>query len=117
METAKTDREWRDQLTPEQYRVLREGATEPPFSGEYVDTKTPGVYRCAACGAELFRSETKYDSRSGWPSFYEPADEDAVETELDTSYGMRRVEVQCASCGSHLGHVFDDGRQPTGKRY
>jgi peptide-methionine (R)-S-oxide reductase len=117
MKVRKTEAEWRRELTPEQYDVLRERGTEPPWSGEYVDEKTAGLYRCAACGAELFRSDTKFESSSGWPSFYEPATEDAVETEVDNSFFMRRTEVVCSSCESHLGHVFDDGPQPTGKRY
>ena len=114
---TKTDEEWRRELTPEQYRVLRQKATERPWSGEYNDTKDPGVYRCAGCGAELFRSDAKYESGSGWPSFFAPASPDSVETEDDTSFFMRRTEILCASCGSHLGHVFDDGPEPTGKRY
>ena len=113
----KTDAEWRDALTQEQYEVLRRAATEPAFTGEYVDTKDPGVYRCAGCGAELFRSAAKFDSGSGWPSFVEPASLDSVETETDRSYGMVRTEVTCAACGGHLGHVFPDGPGPTGERY
>jgi peptide-methionine (R)-S-oxide reductase len=113
----KTDEEWRRELTPEQYRILREKGTERPWSGEYNHVKEKGVFRCAACGAELFRSDEKFESGSGWPSFYAPADEDAVETEEDRSLFMRRTEVMCAACNSHLGHVFDDGPQPTGQRY
>ena len=113
----KTDAEWRDALSPEQYEVLRRKATERPFTGEYVDTKDPGVYRCAGCGAELFRSDAKYDSGSGWPSFVEPLSLDSVVTENDTSHGMIRTEVLCAACGGHLGHVFPDGPGPTGQRY
>jgi peptide-methionine (R)-S-oxide reductase len=113
----KSDEEWRRELTPEQYRVLREKGTERPWSGEYNDVKEPGVYRCAACGAELFRSAQKFESGSGWPSFYAPASPDSVATEDDTSFFMRRTEVLCGTCESHLGHVFDDGPEPTGLRY
>ena len=113
----KSEEEWRRELTPEQYHVLREKGTERPGTGEYEHTDDPGVYRCAACGAELFRSDTKYHSGSGWPSFYAPAAEDAVETEDDDSFFMRRTEVLCATCGGHLGHVFPDGPEPTGLRY
>ena len=114
----KTEEEWKAELTPEEYAVLRQAGTERAWSGEYNETKTEGVYSCRACGAELFRSEAKFDSHCGWPSFYEPTDKDNVELLEDTSYGMRRVEVRCASCGSHLGHVFDDAPQtPTGDRY
>jgi peptide-methionine (R)-S-oxide reductase len=113
----KTEEEWRRELTPEQYHVLREKGTERAFTGKYHATKDPGVYRCAACGAELFSSGTKFDSGTGWPSFYEPAGSDAVETEDDNSLFMRRTEVGCSNCGSHLGHVFPDGPEPTGLRY
>lgn len=113
----RSEREWRERLTPAQYRVMREKGTEPAFTGRYLGAKTRGVYRCAACGQELFSSDAKYESGSGWPSFFEPADPEAVRTELDTSHGMRRTEVLCARCGSHLGHVFEDGPQPTGLRY
>jgi peptide-methionine (R)-S-oxide reductase len=113
----KTDEEWRAELPPEQYQILRQKGTERAFSGEYYNTKTPGVYLCAACGQELFTSDTKYDSGSGWPSFYQPVDGAKVEEETDVSYGMRRTEVMCSRCGSHLGHVFEDGPAPTGLRY
>jgi peptide-methionine (R)-S-oxide reductase len=113
----KSEQEWRRELTPEQYRIMREKGTEPPFTGEYVNEKTAGVYRCAACGTPLFSSETKYDSGSGWPSFYEPLDQDNVETEDDRTHGMQRTEVMCAKCEAHLGHVFPDGPRPTGVRY
>jgi peptide-methionine (R)-S-oxide reductase len=113
----KAEEEWRRELTPEQYRVLREKGTERAFTGEYHATKDPGMYRCAGCGAEVFGSGTKFDSGTGWPSFYEPADGDAVETERDWSLALPRTEVHCARCGGHLGHVFEDGPEPTGLRY
>jgi peptide-methionine (R)-S-oxide reductase len=113
----KTKEEWRKELTPEQYHVLREKGTERAFTGEYHATKEPGVYRCAGCGAELFRSDTKFESGTGWPSFYEPMGADAVETERDWSLLGPRTEVLCSSCGGHLGHVFPDGPHPTGLRY
>jgi len=112
-----TDEEWRRQLTPEQYHVAREKGTERAFTGEYWDHKEEGVYRCVACGTPLFSSETKYDSGTGWPSFFAPVDESHVETEEDRSFFMRRTEVHCAACGAHQGHIFDDGPAPTGKRY
>ena len=113
----KTEEEWRRELAPEQYRVLREKGTEAPFTGEYDHVFEPGTYRCAGCGAELFRAEAKYDSGCGWPAFYEPTSDDAIETEEDKSFLMRRTEVLCASCEGHLGHVFPDGPHPTGLRY
>ncbi|MBN2404687.1 MAG: peptide-methionine (R)-S-oxide reductase MsrB [Coriobacteriia bacterium] len=116
-EHSRTDEDWRKILTPEQYHVMREAGTEPPLTGIYVDTEDDGLYRCAACGNELFRSEAKYHSGSGWPSFYETAGPDSVETRDDGSHGMVRTEVRCARCGSHLGHVFEDGPEPTGLRY
>jgi peptide-methionine (R)-S-oxide reductase len=116
-EIDKTDHEWREQLTPEQYAVLRQKGTERPFTGKYVYNHESGTYRCAGCGAELFRSDAKFDSGSGWPSFTEPANQENVELHPDNSYGMRRIEVTCRACGGHLGHVFDDGPAPTGLRY
>ena len=113
----KSEDEWRRELTPEQYHILREKGTERAFTGEYAHTKEDGVYRCAACGQELFDSHTKYDSGSGWPSFYEPATPERVDNHEDSALGMRRVEVTCSRCGSHLGHVFPDGPRPTGMRY
>ena len=114
---AKTDEEWKRQLTPEQYHVTRRQGTEPPFSGEYYDCHEKGMYKCVGCGAELFRSEEKFDSGSGWPSFWASASEENVDTTMDSSHGMQRVEAQCAQCGAHLGHVFPDGPAPTGQRY
>lgn len=113
----KSEDEWRKELTPEEYRILREKGTEPAFTGRYWDNKEEGMYRCAACGTPLFESDTKYESGSGWPSFYAPVDEENVEVERDASLGMVRTEVLCAACHSHLGHVFEDGPNPTGLRY
>jgi peptide-methionine (R)-S-oxide reductase len=115
---TKTEEQWRAELSAEEYQVLRRAGTEQPFTGEYNDTSTEGVYSCRACGHELFRSDTKFDSRCGWPSFWAPSDGGNVELLEDRSLGMRRVEVRCANCGSHLGHVFEDAPQtPTGDRY
>ncbi|WP_276250638.1 peptide-methionine (R)-S-oxide reductase MsrB [Haloarcula rara] len=111
------DEEWRELLTDEEYRILREAGTEPRFSSDLLDTKDDGVFTCAGCGTALFDSEEKFESGTGWPSFWDVYDEGTVETRLDESHGMRRTEVVCANCGGHLGHVFDDGPEPTGKRY
>jgi len=114
---AKTDEEWKKQLSPEQYQVARKAGTEPAFTGKYWNTKDKGVYHCVCCGAPLFNSETKFDSGTGWPSFYQPVGQGAVEEETDRSYGMVRTEARCAQCNAHLGHVFPDGPKPTGLRY
>jgi len=113
----KSDAEWREELEPERYHVLREAGTEPPFTGAYTYSKVDGMYRCGACGNELFSSDAKFDSGTGWPSFTEPAVGDAIELREDRSLFMRRTEVVCGNCGSHLGHVFDDGPGPDGKRF
>ena len=113
----KSEQEWKKDLTAQQYQVCRMKGTEPPFTGEYYKTKDPGIYKCAACGYELFDSNTKFDSGTGWPSFFKPIGQDNVEIEEDTSHGMTRTEVMCSRCGAHLGHVFPDGPRPTGLRY
>ena len=113
----KSEEEWKRELTPEQYAVCRKKGTERAFTGEYYDCKEEGVYRCTCCGNELFSSGTKFNSGTGWPSFYEPMDDAAVKTEIDSGYGMHRVEVLCSVCDAHLGHVFEDGPQPTGQRF
>jgi len=113
----RSDAEWQKELTPEQFHVTRKAGTEPAFTGKYYKTKDPGMYTCVCCGQPLFSSETKYESGSGWPSFYQPVSEGAVEEHSDVSYGMRRVEVRCSKCDAHLGHVFPDGPRPTGLRY
>ena len=113
----KSEEEWKKELTPEQYEVCRNKGTERPFTGQYYKSKDPGIYKCAACGNELFDSSTKFESGTGWPSFYQPLSEENVEAENDHSYGMRRTEVMCSACGAHLGHVFNDGPRPTGLRY
>jgi peptide-methionine (R)-S-oxide reductase len=114
---AKSDAEWHAELTPEQYHILRQKGTERSFTGDLWDEHRSGTYRCAGCGAALFESNTKFDSETGWPSFYQPADPTAVVTDADTSYGMTRTEALCATCGGHLGHIFPDGPDPTGLRY
>lgn len=114
---TKTEAEWQTQLSPEQFRITRHKGTEPAFTGKYHDSKEKGIYRCIGCGTELFSSETKFNSGSGWPSFFSPLDSDNIEAHEDGSHGMRRTEVMCRGCGAHLGHVFDDGPAPTGLRY
>lgn len=115
--TKKTENEWREKLTDEQFYVTRQKGTERPFTGKYYDNKEEGMYKCVCCGEELFTSDAKYDSGCGWPSFYEPAEGAKIDEELDTSFGMTRIEVTCNKCGAHLGHVFPDGPAPTGLRY
>jgi peptide-methionine (R)-S-oxide reductase len=117
MSGSGSDEQWREKLSPEQFYVCRQKGTERAFTGKYWDTKTPGIYTCACCGEPLFDSSTKYDSGSGWPSFYAPVTEQGIATETDTSFGMVRTEVTCSQCGSHLGHLFPDGPRPTGLRY
>lgn len=117
MSGSDSDEQWREKLSPEQFYVCRQKGTERAFTGKYWDTKTPGIYACACCGEPLFHSSTKYDSGSGWPSFYAPVSEQGVATETDKSFGMVRTEVTCSQCGSHLGHLFPDGPRPTGLRY
>lgn len=114
---TKSDEEWKTQLTPTQFAVCRQKGTERAFTGEYYDCKEEGIYQCVCCGADLFTAATKYNSGTGWPSFWEPLTPDSVNTEVDQSYGMRRVEALCSKCDAHLGHVFDDGPAPTGQRY
>jgi len=114
---VKSDEEWRKQLTPDQYQVARQKGTEPAFTGKYWNHHEDGTYTCVCCGNPLFQSETKFESGSGWPSFFAPVDPDSVATETDNKYGMRRIEVVCNKCGAHLGHVFEDGPKPTGLRY
>jgi len=116
-EMNKTDKQWREELTPEQYHICREKGTEPPFTGQYLNNKEPGIYTCGCCGAELFDASTKFDSGSGWPSFWDVLDQARVNLIEDNSHGMHRIEVTCANCGAHLGHVFPDGPAPTGQRY
>jgi len=116
-EHKNNDEQWRDKLTPDQFAICRLKATEPPFTGKYADCKTPGIYRCVCCGNPLFDSDTKYDSGSGWPSFWDVLSAESIVEHADNSHGMRRVEVTCKSCGAHLGHVFPDGPKPTGVRY
>ena len=113
----KTEEEWQQELTPDQVAVCRQKGTEPAFTGKFFNCKDKGMYVCSCCGNPLFSSETKYDSGSGWPSYFQPTDEDAIKTKTDTSHGMKRVEVMCNACDAHLGHVFEDGPQPTGLRY
>jgi len=113
----KTDQEWQEKLTPEEYYVTRQKGTEPAFTGKYCQTKTPGTYACVCCGQPLFNSDTKFDSGTGWPSFWTPVEENSVKCETDSGYGMRRTEALCSRCGAHLGHVFEDGPPPTGLRY
>ncbi len=114
---VRSEQEWKEQLTPQQFEVTRKKGTEPPYSGEYNNSKEEGIFKCVCCGNELFSSKTKFESGSGWPSFYQPISDENVKVEFDTSHGMRRTEVLCSRCDAHLGHVFDDGPAPTNKRY
>jgi peptide-methionine (R)-S-oxide reductase len=116
-ENSKTDEEWQKKLTPEQYTVCRKKATERPFSGKYYECKDKGIYKCVCCGNELFSSDTKFNSGTGWPSFWKPLKNDNIKYEVDTSYGMLRTEIMCNKCGAHLGHLFDDGPDPTNLRF
>ena len=117
MSDKKTDADWKQQLTDEQYKVARQGGTERPFTGEYHNSKNSGIYECVCCSNELFNSEHKYDSGSGWPSYWKPVNENQIKEYVDSSHGMKRVEIRCANCDAHLGHVFEDGPPPTGLRY
>ncbi|HDP97170.1 MAG TPA: peptide-methionine (R)-S-oxide reductase [Euryarchaeota archaeon] len=116
-EVEKSDEEWKEILTPEEFKILRKKGTEPPFTGKLLHNRKKGVYSCAGCGNELFKSSSKFDSGTGWPSFFEPISEDSIEVKIDSSHGMKRTEILCRTCGGHLGHVFGDGPEPTGLRY
>ena len=116
-EVEKSDEEWKEILTPEEFKILRKKGTEPPFTGKLLHNRKKGVYSCTGCGNELFKSSSKFDSGTGWPSFFEPISEDSIEVKIDSSHGMKRTEILCRTCGGHLGHVFGDGPEPTGLRY